>query len=110
MQTHDTDKLVKRDFVLNEDTLKGKWTEAKGEIQKMWGKLTDDDLEKAKGDMTALSGIIQQRYGESKEEVQAKLTEKFGNAWADLKHGVANVAEKAKNAVAEANDNTKQKQ
>ena len=108
MNTHDANKS-KNDFVLNEDVLKGKWTEAKGEIQKMWGKLTDDDMDQAKGDLTALKGIIQQRYGESKESVQTKLNDYFGNAWADVKHSIASSAEKAKNAVSEASENSKQK-
>ena len=102
MHKNDNDK---RNIVLNEDTIKGKWKEAKGEIQKMWGKLTDDELEQAKGDLTALSGIIQQRYGESKESVQTKLNGYFG----DIKEGIANTAEKAKNAVSEASENSKQK-
>ena len=99
----------KNDFVLNEDVLKGKWTEAKGEIQKMWGKLTDDDMEQAKGDLTALKGIIQQRYGESKDSIQEKLNDYFKGAWDDVKHGIATSAEKAKNAVSEAGENSKQK-
>lgn len=105
----DTNKEVKRNFVLNEDTLKGKWKETKGEIQKMWGKLTDDDLEQAKGDLTALTGIIQKRYGESKESVQAKLNDYFSNTWGDVKSGIARGAEKAKEAVAEAAESAKQK-
>lgn len=109
MQTHDTDKLVKHNFVLNEDTLKGKWKEAKGEIQKMWGKLTDDDLDQAKGDLTALAGIIQQRYGESKESVQMKLNDYFGDTWMDVKDGISKTAEAAKNAVSEASESARQK-
>ena len=109
MQFNDTNKQVKRDFVLNEDTLKGKWKEMRGEVQKMWGKLTDDELDQTKGDLTALSGIIQQRYGESKESIQTKLNDYFGNAWADVKQGVAKTAEKAKNAVSEASESAKQK-
>ena len=105
----DTNKSSKSDFVLNEDTLKGKWNEAKGEIQKMWGKLTDDDMDQAKGQLTALKGIIQQHYGESKESVQNKLNDYFGNVWSDLKHGVAETAEKAKNAASEARESSKQK-
>lgn len=31
---------------VNENTTKGKWLEMKGDIQKAWGKLTDDDLDK----------------------------------------------------------------
>ena len=105
MQFNDTNKQVKRDFVLNEDTLKGKRKEMRGEVQKMWGKLTDDELDQTKGDLTALSGIIQQRYGESKEAVQTKLNDYFEN----FKEGVAKTAEKAKNAVADASENSKQK-
>lgn len=96
-------------FVLNEDTVKGKWKEVKGGVQKMWGELTDDDLEKAKGDLTSLSGIIQQRYGESKEAVQTKLNDYFANKWTDVKAGIAEGAEKTKNVVAEASENSKQK-
>lgn len=106
MHTNEKDN---RDIVLNEDTIKGKWKEAKGEIQKMWGKLTDDELDQAKGDLTALTGIIQQRYGESKESVQTKLNGYFDNAWTDVKQGMANGAERAKNAVSEASENSKQK-
>lgn len=111
MTFNDFEKAVnaKKNYVLNEDTLKGKWKEAKGGIQKMWGKLTDDDLEQAKGDLTALTGIIQQRYGESKESVQTKLNDYFGNAWADVKQGVAKTAEKAKGAVSDVSKNAKQK-
>jgi hypothetical protein len=29
---------------MNEDRLKGKWNQIKGELKKKWGKLTDDDL------------------------------------------------------------------
>jgi uncharacterized protein YjbJ (UPF0337 family) len=101
----DNSSSAKRNFVLNEETMKGKWKETKGEIQKMWGKLTDDELEQAKGDMTAVSGIIQQRYGESKESVQAKLSD----VWTGVKQGVATTAEKAKHAVAEAKESAKKK-
>ena len=30
---------------MNEDILKGKWTQLKGQMKKQWGKLTDDDLD-----------------------------------------------------------------
>lgn len=97
------------DFVINEDTVKGKWKEVKGGIQKMWGKLTDDELDQAQGDLKSLSGIIQRRYGESKDAVDTKLNDYFTTTWSDLKSGVASTAEKAKNAVAEAAESSKKK-
>jgi uncharacterized protein YjbJ (UPF0337 family) len=81
----------------------------KGGVQKMWGNLTDDDLDRAEGDLTSLSGIIQQRYGESKEAIQMKLNNYFSNAWGDVKSEIAQGAAKAKNAVAQASENSKQK-
>ncbi len=58
---------------INESTIKGKWKEIKGEIRKKWGQLTDNDLEKTKGDLTAIGGMIQQKYGHAKDEIKTKL-------------------------------------
>jgi uncharacterized protein YjbJ (UPF0337 family) len=58
---------------MTNDTLKGKWTEMKGEIQTQWGKMTDDELEKSSGNVTSIVGLIQQKYGHKLEEVQEKM-------------------------------------
>lgn len=70
----------------NEHTLKGKWKEIKGEIQKKWGQLTDSDLDQTKGDLSAIGGLIQQKYGHAKEEVKAKL-DSLIHAFSDNKKG-----------------------
>ena len=44
---------------MNKETLKGKWEQLKGGVQKQWGKLTDDDLDVIKGDSKILAGKIQ---------------------------------------------------
>ena len=62
---------------MNEQILKGKWKEIKGEIQKTWGQLTGDELEQAKGNVKSISGLIQQRYGHSQDEVSGKLNSIF---------------------------------
>ncbi len=61
----------------NESVVKGKWREIKGEVQKAWGKLSDDELEKTKGDVKAIGGLIQQRYGKTKEDYSKKLSNIF---------------------------------
>lgn len=58
---------------INEDVLKGKWREIKGEVQKAWGKLTNDELEQTKGDLKAIGGLVQQKYGEDKEVFQERM-------------------------------------
>lgn len=59
---------------MNKDIVSGKWQEIKGDLQKMWGNITDDEWEKTKGDATSIAGIVQQRYGYAKEEAQKKVS------------------------------------
>jgi uncharacterized protein YjbJ (UPF0337 family) len=61
--------------VINENILKGKWNEVKGEVQKLWGRLSEDELEKTKGDAKALIGAIQRKYGIKEEEFRAKIND-----------------------------------
>lgn len=49
--------------MLNEEMIKGKWNEIKGDIKAQWGKLTDNELDQASGNLTSVAGLIQQRYG-----------------------------------------------
>lgn len=55
---------------MNEDRLKGKWNQIKGELKKKWGRLTDDDLTYTEGQLDKMMGRIQERTGEKKEEIQ----------------------------------------
>lgn len=70
-------------MTMNEDTVKGKWLEIKGEVQKAWGKLTSDELDQTKGDAKAIAGLVQQKYGENKEQFDKKYSDivsRFGSA------------------------------
>ncbi|RTK93500.1 MAG: CsbD family protein [Rickettsiales bacterium] len=60
---------------MNEDILKGKWEQLKGTIQKKWGELTNDEVNKIAGDSKKLSGLIQERYGHSKEDAEKEINE-----------------------------------
>jgi len=62
---------------INENTVAGKWLEIKGEVQKAWGKLTSDELEQTKGDMKAIGGLIQQKYGAAQEGYSQSLKDIF---------------------------------
>ena len=55
---------------MNADILKGKWKEMKGGVKEKWGKLTDDDLSQIEGREEQLLGLLQKRYGYSKEEAE----------------------------------------
>ena len=87
---------------MNQDTIKGKWTEAKGAIINAWGKLTNDELDKTRGNLTEVAGIIQKKYGHAKEEVSKKLDElmgKFSDAGQDVKKNAGKAATRSSKAV-----------
>jgi len=61
---------------MNEDIFKGKWKELKGSVKEKWGDLTDDDVTAVEGKTEKLVGILQVKYGYSKDEAQ-KEYDKF---------------------------------
>lgn len=91
---------------MNSDIVKGKWQDIKGEIRNVWGKITDDELESVKGNLTSIAGLIQQRYGEAKDVVSEKLNRIMGQASSeadkastDAKQWAVDKTEKAKQSV-----------
>ncbi len=61
--------------MLNKDVLKGKWKEIKGDLKSKWGKLTDDDLTEIEGDQEKFIGILQKRYGYTKDKAEQEYND-----------------------------------
>jgi uncharacterized protein YjbJ (UPF0337 family) len=49
----------------------------RGQVKEWWGKLTDDDLERMDGKADQLIGVLQQKYGYTKEQAEKELNEKL---------------------------------
>ena len=60
---------------MNKLEIKGDWNITKGKLKQKWAKLTDDDLQCAKGMNEELLGRIQKRTGETREAVEKALKE-----------------------------------
>ena len=58
---------------MNKDIYEGKWEQVKGEAQKKWGKLTDDDFDVIKGNAKIMAGKIQEKYGMTKEDAEKEV-------------------------------------
>lgn len=58
---------------MNWDQVEGNWKQFVGKVRAQWGDLTDDDLARAKGSREQFEGVIQERYGDTKEQVREKV-------------------------------------
>lgn len=61
--------------MLSENILAGKWKMVRGQIQKAWGKLTDEELDQTRGNLSQLAGLVQERYGENQESIRSRIKE-----------------------------------
>lgn len=59
---------------MNQDQVQGAFEQLKGKAKRIWGELTDDDFKKAEGSEDKLYGLIQQRFGDTKETIKDKLS------------------------------------
>ena len=57
------------------DQIKGNWREFKGRVKEKWGELTDDDLDRIEGKRDQLLGILQQRYGKTRDAAEREIRE-----------------------------------
>ena len=64
---------------MNNDILKGRWNQVKGEIRTKWAKLTDNDVMYIQGETEKFIGKLQERYGYKREQAEKELND-FLNA------------------------------
>lgn len=106
--------------MISRQELEGHWNEVKGRIQERWGQVTENELQQARGDANQLVGVLQQRTGETRREIEdfleAAAAESSGTAaraaeaareYADqasaaMREGYEHVASSVKHGYAEA--------
>jgi uncharacterized protein YjbJ (UPF0337 family) len=65
------------EHIMNKDIFEGKWKEMRGQIKEWWGKLTDDDLEQAGGNAEQLVGLLQQKYGYTRQHAEDEFNKRI---------------------------------
>ena len=93
--------------MVNEQIIRGRWTELRGKVKERWGVLTDDDLVLAQGNADQLVGIIERRTGESREQIERdldRLTDDLSSQMEDVRHRAAAAAASASEAVKQYGD------
>ena len=58
---------------MNKDIFEGQWKQMRGQIKVTWGKLTDDDLDQVEGKYDKFLGLLQEKYGLSRERAEEEV-------------------------------------
>ena len=70
---------------MNKDILEGKWKQMRGNAKTWWGKLTDDDLDRAAGKFDVLAGLLQEKYGYTRQNADEEIDKRLKEFEASLK-------------------------
>ena len=58
---------------MNRDVFEGQWKRIRGKAKQWWGELTDDDLDRIEGRYDEFVGLLQQKYGYSRDKAEAEV-------------------------------------
>jgi CsbD-like. len=61
---------------MDNNIFEGKWKQIRGQAKVWWGKLTDDDLEKVDGKFDKLIGLLQEKYGYTKQQAEEEYRQR----------------------------------
>jgi uncharacterized protein YjbJ (UPF0337 family) len=81
---------------MNQDILSGKWKQMRGELKTWWGKLTDDDFERIGGQKDKLIGLLQERYGYTREQAEQEVERRLQEYEDKTDGAVASMSVKAR--------------
>jgi uncharacterized protein YjbJ (UPF0337 family) len=88
-------KSFPKEYLMNKHILEGKWKQVRGEAKAWWGKLTDNDLDRVAGKFEVLVGLLQEKYGYTREQAADEIETRVTDYEARLKDGLA-MASKSK--------------
>jgi uncharacterized protein YjbJ (UPF0337 family) len=64
---------------MNRDIFDGKWKQVHGAIQQRWADLTDDELNNLQGRYDQFVGLLQEKYGHTREKAEAEIQSRLSN-------------------------------
>lgn len=64
---------------MNWDQIAGNWKQMRGKVVEKWGDITDDDWDRAEGKRDQIVGLVQAKYGRTKEDAERDVDTWFDN-------------------------------
>ena len=62
---------------MNKDIAEGEWKQMRGKAKSWWGKLTDDDLTRVGGKFESLAGVLQEKYGYTRQQAETEIDKRM---------------------------------
>jgi len=60
---------------MNWDQIEGKWMQYKGKAKEAWGDMTDDEIDRVAGQRDQMVGLVQEKYGKTKDDAEREVDE-----------------------------------
>jgi uncharacterized protein YjbJ (UPF0337 family) len=57
----------------NKNVIQGKWKQIRGKAKEEWGHIADHDLDKIVGKREQLVGLVQEKYGDTRERAEQEV-------------------------------------
>jgi uncharacterized protein YjbJ (UPF0337 family) len=89
------------DNPMNQDIFAGQWKQMRGALKSWWGKLSDDDFDRIGGEKDQLIGLVQEKYGYTRDQAQQELERRFKEYADNMSDRSSSEMPEANGAVAE---------
>jgi uncharacterized protein YjbJ (UPF0337 family) len=80
---------------MNQEISQGQWKQMRGALRSWWGRLSDDDFDWIGGEKDKLIGLIQQKYGQTRDQAADEVERRLREFGTEAGRTVAGVAAKA---------------
>ena len=59
--------------MLNQDQIRALWPQMKVAVRNMWAGLSEQELDQTGGDFSAIASLVQEKFGENREDIREKI-------------------------------------
>jgi len=77
-----------KEYLMNKNILEGRWKQIRGEARAWWGKLTDNDLDRVAGKFEVLVGLLQEKYGYTRQQATDEIDRRVTDYEAQLEETI----------------------
>jgi len=95
-----------------QEKVMGNWNQIKGKVKQHWGQLTDDELSEVEGNIDQLVGLVQQKTGEGRQQIERfiqQLSDDAGGAFTQATEAARHYAGQATDALRGASDQIRER-